>query len=67
MDEIVSVVQTFIDTYGNLMAKGVCDSIVMTGVSVLLAYLVGVPLGVILVITAKNGLHPKPVLNAVLG
>lgn len=46
MDEIVSVVQTFIDTYGNLMAKGVCDSIVMTGVSVLLAYLVGVPLGV---------------------
>ena len=67
MDEIVSVAQTFIDTYGNLMAKGVCDSIVMTGVSVLLAYLVGVPLGVILVITAKNGLHPKPVLNAVLG
>ena len=67
MDEIVSVAQTFIDTYGSLMAKGVCDSIVMTGVSVLLAYLVGVPLGVILVITAKNGLHPKPVLNAVLG
>ena len=40
MDEIVSVVQTFIDTYGNLMAKGVCDSIVMTGVSVLLLSLI---------------------------
>ena len=67
MDAIVSTVQTFIDTYGSLMAKGVGDSIVMTGVSVLLAYVVGIPLGVILIITAKNGLHPKPVLNAVLG
>ena len=67
MEGIQETVTTFIDTYGQLMLKGTVDSIVMTSVSVFLAYVVGIPLGVVLVLTAKNGLHPKPVLNAVLG
>ncbi len=35
--------------------------------STLLSYLFGIPTGIILVITAKDGIHPMPKLNAVLG
>lgn len=42
-------------------------SIYMVVLSTLFSYLFGLPLGVILVITAPGGLHPMPKLNAVLG
>ena len=43
------------------------DTLVMTLASTLFAYLIGVPLGVLLVITAKDGLKPQRALNTVLG
>lgn len=52
---------------GNLVWKALGETLTMVGVSGTLAVLVGVPLGVILVITSKNGLRPNPVLNACLG
>ena len=39
----------------------------MTLASTLFAYLIGVPLGVLLVITAEDGLKPQRALNTVLG
>ena len=48
MEGIQEIVTTFIDTYGDLMLKGTVDSLVMTSVSVLLAYVIGIPLGVVL-------------------
>ena len=57
----------FFDTYGLLLAQGTWDTIVMTGVSTLFAYIIGVPLGVALIVTAPNGLKPHRVLNSVLG
>ena len=35
--------------------------------STLLSYLFGIPIGIILVITSKDGIRPMPVLNSVLG
>ncbi|MBP3585512.1 MAG: ABC transporter permease, partial [Peptococcaceae bacterium] len=35
--------------------------------STLLSYLFGIPIGIILVITSKDGIHPMQKLNAVLG
>lgn len=52
--------------YGELLLEGTWDSIVMTGVSVFFAYVLGVPLGVLVVLTAKDGLHPHRALNAIL-
>lgn len=52
--------------YGELLLEGTWDSIVMTGVSVFFAYVLGVPLGVLVVLTAKDGLHPHRALNAML-
>lgn len=58
---------SFIDQYGALMVQGTWDTIVMTVVSTALAYVVGIPIGVALVLTAPEGLHPHRVFNGVLG
>lgn len=58
---------SFFAEYGALLAKGTWDTIVMTSVSTVFAYVVGIPLGVLIVITAANGLRPHPVFNAILG
>ena len=43
------------------------NTLYMTIPSTLFAYILGVPLGVLLVITRKDGIMPKPQLNNVLG
>lgn len=63
MDAITS----FIDQYGALMAQGTWDTVVMTVLSTAFAYVIGIPLGVLLVLTAPDGLHPHRVFNSVLG
>ena len=60
-------VSNFISQYGALFAQGPVDTLVMTLASTLFAYVIGVPLGVLLVITAKDGLWPQRALNTVLG
>ena len=60
-------VSNFISQYGALFAQGTVDTLVMTLASTLFAYVIGVPLGVLLVITAKDGLWPQRALNTVLG
>ena len=60
-------VSNFISQYGALFAQGTVDTLVMTLASTLFAYVIGVPLGVLLVITAKDGLWPQHALNTVLG
>ena len=57
----------FLDTYGTLLAEGTWDSIVMTTISVLIAYVIGVPVGVLVTLTAPSGLMPNRPVNAVLG
>ena len=59
--------QTYLDTYGVLLLEGTWDSIVMTSIATFLAYVIGIPLGVLMVLTARDGLHPHRVLNSVLG
>ncbi len=43
------------------------ETLGMTVISTILAYLVGLPLGIVLKITSKNGLHPCKWVNLVLG
>lgn len=50
-----------------LLLDGTLETLYMTFVSSLLAYLVGIPLGVILVMTRKNGIKPSPMINSILG
>jgi D-methionine transport system permease protein len=43
------------------------ETLGMTLISTILAYLVGIPLGICLNITSKSGLHPNKPLNLILG
>ena len=60
-------VSEFFAEYGQLLAQGTGDTLVMLFVSTGLAYVFGLLLGVVLYVTAPGGLRPMPVLNAVLG
>lgn len=51
----------------NMLVKGFCDTLYMTLVSTIFAYLIGLPLGIILVVTDKDGIKPVPWLNNILG
>lgn len=57
----------FIAEYGQLLAQGTLDTIVMVFASALGAYVIGIPLGVLLCLWAPTGLTPKRAANAVLG
>ena len=50
-----------------LIQKGVWETVYMTVVSTAISYLIGLPLGVILTVTDKGGIHPVPWLNRLLG
>ena len=51
----------------SLLGSGVVDTLVVTLVSTLLAYVLGAPIGIILYGTAKNSLFTNRPVNAVLG
>ena len=50
-----------------LLAAETWNTVLMTLIPTVVAYLVGIPLGVLLFISAPGGLRPNRVLNAVLG
>lgn len=50
-----------------LLQLGVWETLYMTFLSSLVAYIIGIPLGVILNITDKNGIHPIGWINSTLG
>ena len=50
-----------------MLGKGILETLYMTLFSSLIAYVIGLPLGVLLVITDKDGIAPFPFLNKVLG
>ena len=58
---------SFFEQYGALLAQGTAETLIMTIASTLFAYLIGIPLGVLLVVTSPGGLKPHRVVNAVLG
>ena len=47
--------------------KAIIETILMTSVSTVFAYLIGLPVGVLLYITSKKGLKPNKTLNMILG
>ena len=43
------------------------DTLLMTTISTIIAYVLGLPIGVLLYITSKKGLKPNPIINTILG
>ena len=50
-----------------ILSSNTLDTLLLTAGSTLLAYVIGLPLGVILILTAKDGIHPNAFINAALG
>ena len=57
----------FWDYFGPLLLTGTRDTLVMTVVSTVFAYLLGLPLGVLLVLTGDHGICPHQTLNRCVG
>ena len=57
----------FDSTTINLLVKGIWETIYMVFLSSALSYVIGIPLGIALVVTDKEGISPVPLFNKVLG
>lgn len=64
---MVETLTSFWAEYGDLLITGTRDTLVMTGVSTLFAYLIGLPIGVLLNITQPHGIWPQKWVNRILG
>jgi len=53
--------------HNHLFLLGAWETVYMTVISTAFAYVLGLPLGVLLCVTDKDGIHPMPVLNKALG
>ncbi len=51
----------------SMLAVQSLNTVYMTLVSTAFSYVFGLPLGIALVVTGKNGIRPRPVLNLALG
>ena len=51
----------------SMIGKGIIETLYMVIVSTVCAYAIGLPIGLILVVTDKNGIRPFPIVSKVLG
>lgn len=51
----------------NMLMKGIGETLYMVFLSSVLSYVIGIPLGIALVVTDKEGIRPVPVFSKVLG
>ncbi|MCA5576980.1 methionine ABC transporter permease [Enterocloster clostridioformis] len=57
----------FDSTTINMLVKGIWETIYMVFLSSALSYVIGIPLGIAMVVTDKEGISPVPLFNKVLG
>lgn len=58
---------SFWSQYGSLLMTGTRDTLLMTLGATLLSYLVGLPVGALLVVTRPHSIWPRPIFNRMLG
>lgn len=58
---------TFSPQVLEMIGVGILETLYMVFVSSAISYLIGIPLGIILVVTDKEGIYPIPLLQKVLG
>ena len=59
--------EQFFSQYGPLLAEGVWESVYMTLATTALAYVLGLPMGVLLTVTKRGGIAAAPRFHAVFG
>lgn len=64
---MIETISAFWSQYGGLLLKGTWDTLVMTLISTVFAYLLGLPMGILLSISQPYGIWPRKALNRILG
>ncbi|MGM9579198.1 MAG: methionine ABC transporter permease [Evtepia sp.] len=64
---MLEAISAFWGQYGALLLDGTKDTLIMVIVSTIFAYILGLPLGVLLNITQPHGIWPKKWVNRILG
>lgn len=59
--------EAFWDQYGALLWDETIKTLIMVGVSTVFAYIIGLPLGVLLILTQEHGIRPNKWVNRILG
>ena len=49
------------------LLQAIRDTLLMTTISTVIAYIIGLPIGVLLYMTSKKGLNPNKILNSIIG
>lgn len=57
----------FWNEYGMIILEGLRDTTIMVVASTIFAYIIGLPLGVLLIVTRPGGIWEKPWLNRIVG
>lgn len=57
----------FLSEYKDILITGTLETLYMTFASTIFAYILGLPLGVIMVVTDKKGIAPNKAVNSILG
>ena len=57
----------FWNEYGGLILEGLRDTTIMVVASTIFAYIIGLPLGVLLIVTRPGGIWEHPWLNRIVG
>ncbi len=57
----------FLEQYGLLLAEGTLETLYMTGAATFFAYVLGLPMGVLLTVTKPGAIAPAPRFNWVFG
>lgn len=66
IDNLIAGMSGFLQQYGYMILEGTGATLYMTLVSTAVAYLLGLPMGILLVVTAENGLRPNRVVYKIL-
>ena len=64
---MLETITAFWAQYGDVLTEGTWESLIMVTLSTVLAYVIGVPLGVALIVTQPQGIRPHRVIYGVLG
>ena len=57
----------FWNEYGGLILEGLRDTTIMVVASTIFAYIIGLPLGVLLIVTRPGGIWERPWCNRIVG
>ena len=64
---MIEAISAFWAQYGQILLDGIADTAVMVSVSTVFAYVLGLPLGVLLIITRPDGIVPNRWVNRIVG